>query len=310
MKIKQAYKGITKKTQKLLESGENEIVDYKERTKGIKSEDLVAFANSEKGGILLIGVEEIEENGRQKGKIIGCDISDKSKLIIMSKALNCTPPISLSIIVENLSNKAFFRIEIPSGSQKPYCTDNGTYKIRKDGRNHSLKPDELLNIYLKKEAEKFKERFKEATDHVVDSIQSVSSTIDFMESTISSKVEDIASTLGWTEYEASNAKSTIDNVEGYVRRIIRDLNKTNKRVKAVVSHLDIKDPLKLEYMNEIAKKIIPELEEDEKLFKRAEKGELTFKADGGEFKLSEEDIKTIVEHSVKYIKKKRKEEEE
>ena len=134
---------------------------------------MVAFANSEKGGVLLIGVDEINIKNVQKGNIIGCDVGDSSKLVIMSKALGATPPISVSIYIENTIDLPIFRIEIPSGAQKPYCSEGGTYKIRKDGRNHALKPEELLNIFLVKESTKFNQRFKKATDQVVKSIEEV-----------------------------------------------------------------------------------------------------------------------------------------
>lgn len=308
MNKKSTYKGITKRTKSLLENGENEIVDYKRNVKGIKSEDLVAFANSEDGGVLLIGVDEETINNVQKGKITGCNTDDNSKLVIMNKALGTSPPISLKIYTENIDKNPIFRIEIPTGEQKPYCTESGTYKIRKDGKNQGLKPEALLNLFLKKESQKFSVRFKEATDEIVTTIQSLGSTVDWMESNIVSKVEQMASSIGWAEYETTNAKNTIEDVESYVKRISKNLTDTNKRIKAIIEHQKIDDPLRLDFMNKLANELLPKIQEDDKLFERAKKGVLSFTTENSEFELTKEEIQTIIKTCVKHIESKSEEE--
>ncbi|WP_108171858.1 helix-turn-helix domain-containing protein [Christiangramia gaetbulicola] len=304
MKIKQTFKTLTKSTEKLLEFGENETVDYKRDLKGLKSEDLVAFANSENGGIILIGVEEKSNGKTQIGEIYGCDTSDKSRLVIMSKALACIPPISLSIIIENTNKKPIFRLEIPSGIQKPHCTSGGTYKIRKDGRNSVLTPNEILEIYLTKEAKKFNKQFKKATKHLVENIDNVSSTIDFMESTISSKVENISSLLEWTEMSASDTKSTVETIDTYVKTILKEHRNTEIRVKSLIEHNEIKDPVRLRYMSQMAESLVEEYERDEKLFEQALKGEISFE-DDSVWKLTDEEKKLIVMKSAEYLYEKR-----
>jgi predicted HTH transcriptional regulator len=54
------YSGISKRAKTLLKSGETREVDYKENTRGLHAEDLVAFANSPSGGAILLGVEECQ----------------------------------------------------------------------------------------------------------------------------------------------------------------------------------------------------------------------------------------------------------
>ena len=304
MKIKQTFKSITKITKEFLESGENEKVDYKRDLKGLKSEDLVAFANSEIGGTILIGVDEKSNGKTQIGEIYGCDTSDKSRLVIMSKALACIPPISLSIYVENTNDKPIFRLEIPSGIQKPHCTSGGTYKIRKDGRNAVLTPNEILEIYLIKEAKKFNKQFKKATKHIVDNIDNITATIDFMDSNISSKVENISSLLDWTEMSASDTKSTVDTIDSYVRTILKEHRNTESRVKSLIEHHEIKDPVRLRYMSEIAENLIEQYEKDEELFQKALKGEISFE-DDSKWNLTDEDKKLIIKRSAEYLFEKR-----
>jgi hypothetical protein len=95
--------------------------------------------------------------------LVGCDIGDKSKLVILQRAGECIPPVKVELYIENTNGKPFWRVEIPSGKHKPYCTKQGIYKIRGDGKNNPLFPEDLLAIYLQEQGRKFNESFKRAT---------------------------------------------------------------------------------------------------------------------------------------------------
>lgn len=139
-------------------------VEYKQHIKGLDSGDLVAFANSEQGGIIYIGVKEDRDKvGKQIGKVVGHKINDTFKLSILDKAQSCVPPVNVSIETIEVNGKSLYKINIPPGLYKPYCTKGGTYKIRGDGQNHALTPNQLLSIFMENEREKFVDRFKEAT---------------------------------------------------------------------------------------------------------------------------------------------------
>lgn len=169
---KDVYMSISRKTKALLNRQEGLDVDFKMTVKGLESTDLVAFANSERGGTILLGVGEAEgEHSIQKGRIIGCPVGDKERLYILSKAESCVPPVELNIIIENYARKPFYRIEIPSGKDKPYCTAAGTYKIRGDGRTNTLLPGRLLSLFVEKQSEIFFQRFREATKELGKSMQ-------------------------------------------------------------------------------------------------------------------------------------------
>lgn len=161
------YQSISQRAAKLLEGDENYDVDFKEDLSGLKPVDLVAFANSERGGAILIGIKDTtDRDGRQSGEIVGCTISDENKLAIVSKAQSCSPSLSIEIFVENLKSKPFYRIEIPSGRNKPYSTDSGKYKIRGDGRNLALRPPMLLELFLDTESKRFFDQFHKATEEM------------------------------------------------------------------------------------------------------------------------------------------------
>jgi ATP-dependent DNA helicase RecG len=192
------FQGISKRARTLLSGGESKDVDYKEKVKGLHAEDLVAFANSENGGAILIGVREVAgHDGKQKGEPIGHPIDDDSRLQIMGKALSCSPPGQVEVFVENLGHLPFFRVEIPSGAHRPYATNSGTYKIREDGRNNPLLPEQLLKMFLEREGEEFRARFSEATGQLESRMTEALGLVENLEYVISGKIEDIGSSLGW-----------------------------------------------------------------------------------------------------------------
>ena len=90
-------------------------------------------------------------------------MGDQEKQKIMGKAQDFTPTVPLTISEEEIDGKTIYRISIPSAPDKPYCTSGGTYKIRGDGRNVPLQPQDLLHIFLDSHGRQFLQRFQEAT---------------------------------------------------------------------------------------------------------------------------------------------------
>jgi len=162
---RQTFKGISNQGRRLLAQQEGSQLDFKAHPDGLHSEDLVAFANSEAGGTILIGVSEtVTEDGLQGTEVTGCEIGDNAKLAILNRASACLPPVHVEIFFENTSETPFIRIEIPTSTRRPHCTASGTYKIRVDGRNLAMGPSEMLGIFMDRESEKFFKRFTAATE--------------------------------------------------------------------------------------------------------------------------------------------------
>ncbi len=298
------FQGISKRARDLLSAGEGKDVDYKEQVRGLHAEDLVAFANSEHGGTILVGVREISgHNTKQKGEPIGLAINDDSRLQIMGKALSCSPPIQIEIFAENYSNLPFYRVEIPSGANKPYATNNGTYKIREDGRNNSLLPEQLLKMFLEREGKEFRLRFSEATGKLESRMAEALGLVGNLEDVISKKIEDIGDSLGWAEYKAGDAADTIETVRSHVVSLVREVKKQNQRIKSVIHKVEAEDPIKQKMEEETLNSLIQKVKEDPTLLEAAKEGKSLSVSLSGEAteELDKEDLSRLFNKAVEKI---------
>lgn len=161
--VQKEYRGLSRRTRALLNGSEGLSVDFKREVNGVKSRDLVAFANTALGGTMLVGVDEFtDSDGLQRGRIVGCEVDDSARLSVVNKATDCFPTVDILIFVENIAQKPILRIEIPPGPHRPYCTQGGEYCIRADARVRGLYPEELLAIFMDREGEQFISRFRDA----------------------------------------------------------------------------------------------------------------------------------------------------
>lgn len=210
------YKTLRADTKRLLEGQEGREVDFKEIPSGVKSEDFVAFANTI-GGTLLVGVrEEKTADGQQIGVVIGCKISDQTRQSFISTAASCRPSIDITVSLENSDTaKPIYRIEIPEGKEKPYCTSSGTYKYRAEGQRVGIDPTQMQAIILDRESEKFVARFKAAGDALLDRISQVydalSQQIDRVERIVRDAEDAASRAAEAAEVAADAAQEAADN---------------------------------------------------------------------------------------------------
>lgn len=172
------YDGLSDRAAQILKSEEGLDIEYKQSLEALDISDIVAMANCETGGTIMVGIRDTQlKNGRQKGVIVGCRVGDKAKMQLISKINSIIPQMEVDIIIENARDKPFYRIEVPSGASKPYCTSSGIYKIRDDGYSKPMKPDMLLQLFLRKETFKFQSRFDRATDELEQSFNRLSNRL-------------------------------------------------------------------------------------------------------------------------------------
>ncbi|MBB6609601.1 ATP-binding protein [Pontibacter sp. Tf4] len=239
------YKGISPRAKALLAKEENLDVDFKSEVK-LDSEDLVAFANSDTGGTLLLGIEELRDaKSRQYTNIRGCTINDENKQKINAKAYSCIPHIEISIHAENISGIPFYRIEIPSGKSKPYCTQSGIYKIRKDGRNKALLPDELFHIFLEKESDNFLSNFKRATVELREELNEQNNALmnSMWETAVETEtnIEKAVSNIGDM---LNDVYAGVESAEANIQEFYREMSESTHKLKEDIEiNYDVKDKL-------------------------------------------------------------------
>lgn len=133
------------KVQILVQEGEGLTVEFKEHFTPRIDDDIVAFANT-KGGVILLGV-------RDDRTISGEKLTNDLKARINSVARNCNPPIQVK--TKQLHN--IIAIEVPQGEEKPYNCGSGYFR-RLDGTTQKMTNHELRIMFQEHETTAFEEK--------------------------------------------------------------------------------------------------------------------------------------------------------
>ena len=284
-------------TRTLLASGETEWVDYKKIPGGVSADDLVAFANSG-GGQLLIGVVETEKNGAQAGMVVGCDVSDSAVLQILNRASSCIPPVSVDIYIENLGREPIFRILVPASSTKPHCTPKGVYCRRDGTRTRALHPAEMLNIFLDIEAQAFAKKFEYAANKIADDLTSLEESLD-------ASIGRMADQLGWADYQLGDTESKISAILSLSARIDDRTNDINQRMRSLFRQDGRDDPVKIFEAEKLVEQLVEQIYEDPDLRKGVVRGqELSFTAKGKPaVELSEDELRMAMVEAGKVVRR-------
>lgn len=129
----------------LLREGEGLTVEFKERFSSRIDEDIIAFANT-KGGALLLGV-------RDDGTVSGERLTNDLKAKINSIARNCKP----SVPVDAAQIGEVVVIEVPEGTEKPYSCGSGYYR-RLNGNTQKMNHDEIRVMFRESDTIPFEEK--------------------------------------------------------------------------------------------------------------------------------------------------------
>lgn len=290
-------KALSAHTVGLLASGESERADFKRQPEGISSDDLVAFANSRRGGSILAGVREDKgESGEQIGIVVGCDVSDASVLQIVNKALGCLPPVAIEVRIENLGQLPILRIDVPSSSTKPHCTPKGVYCVRDGSRNRALHPAELLQVFLENESRSFAERFEAAADRI-------STELTALEKTLDGSIERMSDQLGWTDAQLDETESKLTSIEELVEELSGEATDTNLR-RAIFRQDNRQDPVKARERQSYLLRIIKQVTKDKDLLDHVVRGGGLKGDPGGKIaeELGPEEISEVLEEAAERIR--------
>lgn len=129
----------------LIAEGEGLTVELKEKYSPKIDRDIVAFANT-KGGQIILGVAD-------DGRITGETMTNKMKAEIIDLVRKCEP----SIGIKKISRQGdLVVIEIPEGIEKPYSCSSGFF-IRLDGLSQKMTRKEILSLFKNVAAGAFEE---------------------------------------------------------------------------------------------------------------------------------------------------------
>lgn len=290
--------GLTKRTQKILLAGENQKVDFKLNPNGVHIDDLVAFANTEMGGEIILGVDERKnEDGSQYGVPKGCEPSDEVALQILNKAVTAIPPISVKLFAENTSHHPIVRIVIPTSDNKPHCTPKGVYLRRDGSRNRPIHPPELLKIFLDSESRAFSERFEDAAETITHQL------IELQDS-LTSSVDGMASQLGWVDSQLGDTESAMQSAAAYAKLGHEEATFISDRLRTLFRQDERDDPVHNKVRADFLESIVSQLQEDPALIETAKenRSSIQLSAKGRAAKeLTKTDLEVIFKEAFKQV---------
>jgi len=116
----------------LVKQGESKVLEYKSSTGQLKSAftTICAFLNS-KGGTVLIGVKD-------KGQIIGQDVTDNTQLEIANEIKKIEPAPTIDIqYIKTKENKFVILLHVNTGDHIPYVYDGRPFQ-RDESETHKM----------------------------------------------------------------------------------------------------------------------------------------------------------------------------
>jgi ATP-dependent DNA helicase RecG len=135
----------TDKIDILIKEGEGLTVEFKEKYTPKIDRDIVAFANS-KGGVLLLGVDD-------RGKVVGEKQTNKMKAEINAIGRNCDPSIHLKNIRQV---GKIIVVDVAEGDEKPYSSSSGYFR-RLDAVTQKMTQREVRALFRETEDVSFED---------------------------------------------------------------------------------------------------------------------------------------------------------
>ncbi|MEU8820564.1 hypothetical protein [Actinoplanes sp. NPDC048796] len=228
------YQDVSAEARELLASeGESDRFEFKEKADAVKGKVLVAAANAvvleriASGYVtILVGVKEVadELTGVVRGEVIGLTgmndskarraSIEKARQSIQSTAAETYPiPVGLRIIEEGVDTTApFLRLEVWP-TRAPHYTRDGMRVTRAGASTRAITDDELVEMYLAREAEIFRQRFSDITAELARSIEDPGESVRTTAAQIVKELRAVEDSAAFAGGEASEAASTLRDLE-------------------------------------------------------------------------------------------------
>jgi len=135
----------------VLEEGEGQFVEFKERFDKSIAKEIVAFANAG-GGRVFLGISD-------KNDIKGVEVTNKLKSEVQDVARKCDPFIGIKL--ERVGDVLV--VGISEGENKPYKCSEGFY-MRQGANSQKMSRDEILSVAISEGKLRFDEKINRKFD--------------------------------------------------------------------------------------------------------------------------------------------------
>lgn len=209
------YPQVSVAARQMLELGESGRYEFKRDVDVVNAGLLSALANwvasdpAREVAHLLVGVDEVEDKdtGLVYGKPVGLSKGlDRSVSRIQDVAAMTRPvPVDTLIVEEGVAEQIpFVRVEVRP-TMPPHFDDQGRRQTRQGRSTRALTDEELLRIYLDREAGSFAMRFQQVSDELRSAVGAVGGQVDQIAEGIENNVAVPILTLTSTAHEAAEA---------------------------------------------------------------------------------------------------------
>jgi hypothetical protein len=224
--------------------GESGRFEFKSDSKAVSASVLVAAANwvalepSRDHVTILVGVEEVrdEETGLTTGRPVrmsGNDLSTHVRRIQDFAAATRPVPVDLRIIEEGAETKTpFLRAEVRP-TFPPHFDGTGRRVTRNGASTRPIEDEELLAIYLDREACQFEARFQATAQQTIDAIDAIHAGLGGMSTTLErlpGLIDGAEAAAYAAGYEAEDTQRDIKDVlvrlDKLERKLAERLNRT------------------------------------------------------------------------------------
>lgn len=234
------HQKISEESAELLALGESGRCEFKRDATAAKPNMLAALANwvaldpDRDVAHLFVGVQEVEDplTGLVVGEPYGFPKGVEHTVHQIQNFVRDTRPIPVGVVViEEAVNTAtpFLHIEIRP-TMPPHYDDEGRRKTREGRSTRALTDEELLRIYLDREAGSFAERFRHTSQELGEAVGAVGSQVDNISNAIESRIawplKELSDNTEMAAMAASNAEhaaTQVDYAVAGLQVVLRDV---------------------------------------------------------------------------------------
>ncbi|GAB3236912.1 hypothetical protein GCM10027447_35640 [Glycomyces halotolerans] len=220
------YRHTSADAEALLAAGESAGIEYKRDAKAVESATLAALSNwvaldpSREVAHLLVGVEEVTDRatGLTFGVVYGLSKGLEKSVARLLDVSSCTYPIPVDLfIVEEAVDEEhpFLRVEVRP-TMAPHHDGQGRRQTRQGRSTRAMTDDELLKVYLDREASTFATRFHHTTTELHEAVDAVGAQVNqiagAIERNIGGPLEELTAT---THQAVFAAEAILDRIRDY-----------------------------------------------------------------------------------------------